>query len=109
MSAFRFRIGLGLIWSAIGVALLLRDWLFPAELFARYDATRLTLGGWLAVVLAVWNGVRAWSGAAVGRKTDPNPLRHDRSRTPTGEYNPAFDFNKPTVQETGGKPNTSSD
>jgi hypothetical protein len=93
----------------VGVTLLLRDWLFPADLFAKYDGTRLTLGGWLAVALAVWNGVRAWSGAAVGRKTDPNPLRHDRSRKPTGEYNPAFDFDKPTIQETGGKPSTSSD
>jgi hypothetical protein len=109
MWAFRFRIGLGLVWLAVGVALLLRDWFFPADLFAKYDGTRLTLGGWLAIALAVWNGIRAWSGAAVGRKTDPNPLRHDRSRTPTGEYNPAFDFNKPTIQETGGKPSTSSD
>src|SRR6478672_3029926 len=109
MSAFRLRISLAFVWIAVGVALLFRDSLFPADLFAKYDGTRLTLGGWLAIALAVWNGVRAWSIAAVGRESASNPLRHDRSRKPVGENNPAFDFTKPANQDTGGKPSTSTD
>jgi hypothetical protein len=109
MTAFRLRMGLAVLWLAVGVTLLLRDSFFPADVFAKYDATRLNLGGWLAVALAVWNGVRAWSVAPVRRKTDSHPLRPDRSRKPAGEYNPAFDFTKPANQDTGGKPSTSTD
>jgi hypothetical protein len=109
MTAFRLRIGLAVVWLAVGLALLLRDELFPADLFAKYDGIRLTLGGWLAVALAVWNAVRAYRTAAVSRPAESNPLRTEKPRKPTDEYHPEFDFSQPSHHDTGGKPNTSTD
>ena len=109
MFAHRLRIGLAILWLGIGLSLLFRDVLFPIGFFAKYDASRLTLAGGLAVALAVWNGVRAYRAVAVRRNQFPNPLRREPETNREEEYHPEFDFTRPTDQETGGKPNTSTD
>ncbi|HEY2787018.1 MAG TPA: hypothetical protein VGJ05_18805 [Fimbriiglobus sp.] len=109
MTATRFRTGLAAAWLCLGVCLLLRGILFPADVFAKYDATRLTLGGWFAVALAAWNGMRVYWMKSVGRAPTPNPLRQTRAGNGNREYNPAFDFTTHPDQEMGGKPSTSTD
>jgi hypothetical protein len=104
----RLRIALTLAWLAVGIALLAREEFFPADVLAKYDGPRLTLGGWLAVALAAWNGIRAYRAKAVSRPIAPNPLRPVRRTKPAGEYHPEFDFSQPINQDTGGKPSTST-
>src|SRR5437868_2799983 len=106
MTAKRLRIALAAVWFALGAGLLLRAELFPADWFAKYDGSRLDLGGWLALLLAAWNAVRVYRIAATSRIRPPNPLRRESSVKRTDEYHAEFDFSR---QETGGKPNTSTD
>lgn len=92
MTTVRLRTALAVVWLVLGLALLLRTVLFPPAVFAGYDPTQLTLGGWLAVALAAWNGLRAFRSRALRPVPDVNPLR---TRQPSGrqpEYRPEFDF-----------------
>jgi hypothetical protein len=77
MTVTRLRIGLAATWLFLGLAVLSRDALLPADWFANLDPTRLTLAGWLALLLAAWNGVRSWHAIAVRRNRFANPLRSE--------------------------------
>jgi hypothetical protein len=106
MIAKQVRIVMAAIWGLLGFGLLLRAELFPADWFARYDAFRLDLAGWLALLLAAWNVVRIYRAAAFLRANPPNPLRREVSAKHPDVYHPEFDFSR---QDTGGKPSTSTD
>lgn len=88
-----FRILLTVIWLGVGVTLLGRDALLPAEWVAGRNPTALNLMGVLALVLAAYNVLRLF---LVRRRHAPprpaaNPLKQPRPDAPR-EYNPELDF-----------------
>src|SRR5262245_19556992 len=100
MSAVRFRMALALFWLLLGVGLLLRGWIVPPDVLARYDGSRLSFAGWFALALAAWNGVWAFRTVAMSRPAALNPLRRDRTSRSSSEYHAEFDFDGPGLLST---------
>jgi hypothetical protein len=97
MPVRRMRLMIGLFFLAMAALLFARSWLFP-DLNARFNATRMTIGACLALVLAGVNLAKWYAGWAWSQeRATPvrRPLQRDPSaREPDGEPNPEFDFGK---------------
>jgi hypothetical protein len=88
------RIGFAGLWAVLGLILLLRHTLLAPEMYEQYDPKFLTLGGLLALLLAVFNVLR-WLLAVrqARRRTAPrNPLAPRGPRPRDTEYHPEWDF-----------------
>jgi hypothetical protein len=97
------RLTFAIVWGVIGVALLLRPTLFPAEFLGQFDPSFLTAGGMLAVFLACYNLLRWWMVIRRPRRSGPlNPLARPITNKPPREYNPELDF---TTRPPGSPPN----
>lgn len=85
------RVVVALVWVVGGAVLLTREWLFPAEWYARKDPTVLNLVGWAAVVLGAF---RMFQLVVRRRRLPPpsNPLRQPPA--PPREYIPELDFDR---------------
>jgi hypothetical protein len=96
MRVFHWRVVLGLFWVVMATALFARDWLFPEELLANYRGRNLSLGAWLAFVLAGWNFARWYQTEAARLHRQPPRREPQRPRRAAAgdEYNPEFDFQK---------------
>jgi hypothetical protein len=96
MSIRTLRLGLGLLFLGLGIAIFTRQWFFP-ELAARYDTLRMNLGGVFALVFAGLNLAR-WYAATQFVKSRQiavhYPLQRDPSASPQVEPVPEFDFFK---------------
>lgn len=100
MSLNRIRLAMGILFLLLAVFILLRGWLAPG-LDARFDSTRLWLGGLLALVFAGLNFARWYSMYAyqqARRTAVRTPLQPDPSATAPEPPNPDLDFTKDEKQ-----------
>ncbi len=100
-----YRVVLAAVWLLIGVGMLFRQDLVPANMLAGRDAVVVTLFGLLALALAAYNVLRLVAHlrrqqARERARLAANPIR----RPPTGppmerEYIPELDFTKSGPRE----------
>jgi len=94
------RLGFAVFWLAVAGVVYFREHLVPG---AWGQAHNLDLGALLALALAGWNLMRWY----IGRRRKPASPGLGRRRLPleprdgewSEEFNPEFDFNKPTNPE----------
>jgi hypothetical protein len=109
MRFFNLRLILAGVWLAVALGLFFREQLVSADVLARYEGRNLTLGGWLALLLAGWNVARWYqTEAARARRTvsERKPIQPRREAAGGYEYNPEFDFQKMEREGEGERPAT---
>lgn len=97
MAVATLRLALGLFFLAAGALILLRSVIAPG-LNARFDPSRLDLGGVLALVLGGLNLARwyaAWSYRRYRATPVRTPLQPDPSLVRPEPPNPELDFTRP--------------
>jgi hypothetical protein len=87
------RVVVALVWVVGGAVLLAREWLFPAEWYARKDPTILNMVGGGAVVLGAFRIFQLVIRHRRRVVPSPNPLRQPPPVAPR-EYIPELDFNR---------------
>lgn len=95
MKVHYLRFGVALVFLMLSVMLFFRDRIAP-DFFARFPATNLELGTWLALVLSGWHAARGYMDYLNWRaRTTPVrlPLQPNYEGQPY-EKNPDFDFIK---------------
>jgi hypothetical protein len=90
----------GLFWFVVAAVLLFRHTLLPEEMAGRLDRGSPILGTLMAVVLGCWNIARwylFYSARVRPAWAEQSPLRPaEPVREKIEEYNPEFDFRKPS-------------
>ncbi len=92
-----FRVVLSAVWLLVGVGMLFRQDLVPANMLAGRDAVAVTLFGLLALALSAYNVLRLVAHLRRQRaraRVAANPLSQPAAPPREREYIPELDFTK---------------
>ncbi len=92
-----YRVVLAGVWLVVGVGMLFRQDLVPANMIAGRDAVTVTLMGLLAVLLSAYNVLRLVAHLRRQRaraRVAANPLSQPAAAPREREYIPELDFTK---------------
>jgi hypothetical protein len=105
MSLRTLRLAFALFWLLVSLTLFMRHQIAPPEWENRMASPNLSLGAWLALLLAMWNMMRGWQTQTASKSIRRvQPDREQQAR----EYHPEFDFREqpdsqpPDNRERGG-------